>query len=202
MRTARTTLAAALIVGAAAFAQVAPPATAPATQQPPPVGAAPAAPAVPAPVVPLVPLGARIFTTTTGLIFQAVRPDRVVDFEMVIGYLQAAFEKTTDARVREQAKGWRVFKAVEPGPNNTVLYVFVIDPAVAGADYSLGRILSDAYPDQIQEIWKLYMGSLAPNATLLNLTPVQPTSLLTPPSSTPSTTLPPAPPRPGPPATP
>ena len=98
--------------------------------------------------------------------------------------------------------GWRVFKAVEPGPNNTVLYVFVIDPAVAGADYSLGRVLSDAYPDQIQEIWKLYMGSLAPNATLLNLTPVQPTSLLTPPSSTPSTTTPAAPPRPAPPETP
>ena len=200
MRIVRTTLAV-LIMGATASAQVAPPvgAPAPATQAPPPGGVAPV---VPAPVLPLAPLGARTFTTKTGLIFQAVRPDRVVDFEMVIGYLQAALDKTTDARVREQAKGWRVFKSVEPGPNNTVLYVFVIDPAVAGADYSLGRILSDAYPDQIQEIWKLYMGSLAPNATLLNLAPVQPTALLTPPSSTPTPATPAAPPRPAPSPTP
>ena len=106
---------------------------------------------VPAPVVPPLPLGARTFTAKSGLIFNAVRPDRVVDFEMVIGYLQAAFEKSTDARVREQAKGWRVFKATEPGPNGSVLYVFVIDPAVPGADYGLGRILADAYPDQIRE---------------------------------------------------
>ena len=67
-----------------------------------------------------------------------------------------------------------MFKATEPGPNNTVLYVFVIDPTVPGADYGLGRILADAYPDQIEKIWSLYTGSLAPSASLLNLTPVQP----------------------------
>ena len=116
---------------------------------------------MPAPVVPAQPLGARTFTAPAGLMFNTVRPDRVVDFEMVMGYLQAALEKSTDAEVREQAKGWRVFKATEPGPNSTVLYVFVIDPAVPGADYGLGRILADAYPDQIQEIWKLYTGSVA-----------------------------------------
>src|SRR5205085_5881736 len=53
-------------------------------------------------------------------------------------------------------------------------YVFVIDPAIPGADYGLGRILSDAYPDRIQEIWKLYTGALAGGGSLLNLSPVQP----------------------------
>ena len=71
-----------------------------------------------------------------------------------------------------------MFKVTEPGPNNSVMYVFVIDPAIPGAEYGLGRILADAYPDQIQEIWKLYTGSLAPSATLLNLTPLKPTPLL------------------------
>jgi hypothetical protein len=144
-----------------------------------------------------VPLGARAFTATTGVIFNAVRPERIVDFEMVIGYLQAALEKSTDAGVRAQAQGWRVFKATEPGPNGTVLYVFLIDPTVAGADYGLGRILSDAYPDQIQEIWKLYTGALAGGGSLLNLTPVQPPPL---PSLAPPPLTTPAPPRPAPPA--
>jgi hypothetical protein len=119
---------------------------------------------------------ARVFAAGAGLIFNVVRPDRVVDFEMVMGYLQSALEKSTDTRVRAQAAGWRVFKAAEPGPNGTVIYVFLLDPTVGGADYGLGRILSDAYPDQIQDIWKLYTGSLAGGGSLLNLTPVQPSS--------------------------
>ena len=170
----------------------------PAPEQPAPAAAAPAAPGpvVPAPVVPPVPLGARTFTAPTGIIFNAVRPDRVVDFEMVIAYLEAALEKSTDSGVRAQAPGWRVFKAAEPGPNSTVLYMFLIDPTVPGADYGLGRILSDAYPDRIQDIWKLYTGALAGGGSLLNLTPVQPAPLppVTPPLTTPALTPRAAPP--------
>ena len=125
------------------------------------------------PVKPPTPATTRSFTAGTGLIFNAVRADRVVDFEMVIGYLQAALEKSTDPTVRAQAKGWRVFKATEPGPNATVLYVFLLDPTIGGTDYGLGRILSDAYPDQVQDIWKLYTGALAGGGSLLNLAPVQ-----------------------------
>ena len=56
-----------------------------------------------------------------------------------------------------------------------MLYVFLLDPTVMGADYSLGRILADAYPDQtkLQEIWKLYSGSVT-GGSLLNLTPLKP----------------------------
>jgi hypothetical protein len=155
---------------------------------------------IPAPVVAPTPLTARTFLGKAGLIFNAVRPERTVDFELVMGYLQAALAKSTDATVRAQAQGWQVFKATEPGPNGTVLYVFLIDPAVPGAEYGLGRILSDAYPDQIQEIWKLYVGSLAGGGSLLNLTPVTaPATLPTPPSAAPVTTTP-AGPRPAPPA--
>ena len=99
--------------------------------------------------------------------------------------------------MRAQAPGWRVFKAAEPGPNSTVLYMFLIDPTVPGADYGLGRILSDAYPDRIQDIWKLYTGALAGGGSLLNLTPVQPAPL---PPATPPLTTPALPSRPEPPA--
>ena len=138
------------------------------TQTPPVV-----APGVTAPTVPPALLGARTFAAKTGMIFQSVRPERVVDFETVIGYLKAAIEKSTDPAVRAQFQNWRAFKATESGPNGTITYVFVMDPAVPGADYGFGRVLSEAYPDRIQEIWKLYTGSLGPGATLLNLTPVE-----------------------------
>jgi len=163
----------------------APQPTAPATQQP-------GSPAVPAPVVPPAQIAARTFTAPTGMVFHAVRAERVVDFETVVGYLQSALEKSPDPQVRAQAKGWRVFKATEPGPNGTVLYAFLLDPTVPAADYALGPILSDAYPDQIEQIWKLYQGALAGpgSQTLLNLTPVQPPPLPTP-GTAPAATQPP-----------
>lgn len=161
-------------VVSAAAAQVAPPAAPgqpPSTAAPAP-GQVPAAPAA-APAAAPVP---RTFTAPVGLIFHAVRADRVADFEKVVAYLRAALEKSVDPKIRAQATGWRIFKASEPGPNSTVLYVFSFDPTVAGADYSLGRILADAYPDaaQLQEIWKLYQGSTTSGGSLLNLTPVAP----------------------------
>lgn len=194
MRIASTALAA-LLLATAAHAQtmVAPPPVtqapvtqapavqapavqAPVTQVPPapgaPIGTVPptATPVAPVPVVPLLP---RSFTAKTGLLFNTVRPERVLDFETVVGLLKDALLKSTDPAVQAQAQGWRVFKATEPGPNATVLYVFVVDPAIPGADYGLGRILADAYPEKIQEIWKLYQGSVTGGGSLLNLTPVE-----------------------------
>jgi hypothetical protein len=152
--------------------QVAPPGTVPEQQVPAaPSQTAPAAPGAPA--TPLAPL-TRTFTSKAGMLLNTVRPERVKDFETVLWYLQEALKKSTDPTVRAQAEGWKFFRAVEPGPNAVVLYVFVLDPAVPGADYGLGRILSDAYPEQIQEIWKLYQGSVTSGGTLLNLNPVEP----------------------------
>ncbi len=74
----------------------------------------PAAPAVAAPAAPPMP---RTFTAPVGLLFNSVRADRVGDFEKVIAYLQAALEKSTNPTIQAQAKGWRIYKATEPGPN-------------------------------------------------------------------------------------
>jgi hypothetical protein len=128
----------------------------------------PAAPATPAPQP-------RTFTAPVGLLFNTVRADRVDDFEKAMGYLQSALAASTNERVRAQAAGWRIFKATEGAPGGAVLYVFLLDPAVTGADYSLARILADAYPDQtkLREIWKLYDSSVT-GGTLLNLTPLKP----------------------------
>ena len=161
------------VVPAAVLAIVlAPPAVL--AQQKPAPPAAPAGAQKSEPAPPVVTSSVRTFTAPMGIIMNAVRPERVSDFEKVVGYLQTALSASSDATIRAQAQGWRVLKASEPGPNGTVLYVFLFDPAVPGADYGLGRILADAFPDQnkLQEIWKLYTDSLASGGSLLNLTPL------------------------------
>jgi hypothetical protein len=155
----------------AAPGQAAPPGTAP-DQQVPTTSSqtTPAAPGAAAAAA----LLTRTFTAKAGMLFNTVRPERVKDFETVLWYLQEALKKSTDPTVRAQAEGWKFFRAVEPGPNAVVLYVFLLDPAVPGADYGLGRILADAYPEQVQEIWRLYQGSVTGGGTLVNLNAVEP----------------------------
>jgi hypothetical protein len=150
------------------LAQQQPPVT---SAQQPPTTQRPDSPTIAAPTA----SSTRTFTAPTGIILNAVRPERVADFEKLIGYLEAALASSTDPTVRAQAEGWRVLKATETGPNGAVLYVFLFEPTVTGADYGLGRILAAAYPDptKLQEIWKLYTDSLASGGSLLNLTPVK-----------------------------
>lgn len=156
--------------------QVVPPAAeTPAQGQPPVTDPLAAQGAVPPPAAaPVTPPLTRSFTTKAGLLFNTVRPERVADFETVLWYLDQALKSSTDPAVRAQAQGWKVMKATEPGPNASVLYVFVLDPAVPRADYGLGRILADAYPEQVQEIWRMYQGAVTSGGSLLNLTPVEP----------------------------
>ena len=142
--------------------------------------------ACPAPVPPAT-LPARSFTASTGLILYQVQPTRVADFETLLAYLKQALETTTNPTLRSQASGWTMFRVAEPGPNGDVLYAFLIDPAVPCVDYALGPILAEAYPDpaQLQDIWKLYTGSVRSGGTLMNFVPV---TLSAPPSTAPPTT--------------
>jgi hypothetical protein len=166
------------VVFAVLLALIVAPAAPQAQQQPPP----PAAPATTAPP-PATASSSRTFTAPAGMILNAVRPERVADFEKVVGFLRSALAASSNPTVRAQAEGWRVFKASEPGPNGAVVYVFLLDPTVPGADYGLGRILAEAYPDpaKLQEIWKLYTDSLASGGSLLSLTPVKDGGLEAPP---------------------
>ena len=136
------------------------------TSQPPAVPV----PASPGQVTAAVPLPAgRVFASEAGVIFSPIRPDKVVDFEIVLGRIHEALARSTDTVRRQQAAGWKVFKALEPGPNGSVLYVFVMDPAVKGADYTISKILSEAFPAEVQEIYKLYNGAFVGGQSLLNL---------------------------------
>jgi hypothetical protein len=138
---------------------------------------APGAPPAPAPppgqnVVSPPPLG-RVFASEQGLIFNAIRPDKVADFETVLAKLRAALANSKDPVRNQQGWGWKIYKAAEPGPNGSVLYVFVMDPAVKGADYGVAKILAEAYPNEIMDLYRMYTGAFAPaGQTLMNLQPI------------------------------
>ncbi len=160
----------------------------------PPTPGAPPAPA-PANVVAPPPVG-RVFAAEQGIIFNAIRPDKVADFETVIAKLRKALETSKDPLRNQQGWSWKIFKATEPGPNGSVLYVFVMDPAVKGADYGVAKILAEAYPLEIMDLYRMYSSAFATaGQTLLNLGPVpSPGATTTPtiPGAAPTTTTPPA----------
>jgi hypothetical protein len=117
---------------------------------------------------------ARTFTAPIGMLFNTVRPDKTADFEKLVAAVRKTLESSTDAKLQAIAKGLHFYKAAEPGPGNSVLYVFLVDPTVPGEDYGLGRILSSGSTDTaaVQEVWKLYTSSVTGGGSLLNLSPI------------------------------
>ena len=111
----------------------------------------------------------RTFGSEAGLILNPIKPEATADFEMVMGRLKDALAKSEDPRRQEQAAGWKVFKSQEPGPGGSVLYVMVMDPAVPGGEYAVSKILSEAYPTEVQELYQKFSDAYAGGQSLLNL---------------------------------
>ena len=97
----------------ALFAQTAPPAQQPPAQQPP--ATAPAATAQPA-------APKLTFASPAGILLVQIKPDQTAVFEEMAGKLKAGLAKTEDATLKQQAAGFKVYKAAEPFGANA-LYV-------------------------------------------------------------------------------
>jgi hypothetical protein len=137
-----------------AFAQAAPAA------QPP---AAPAAAAQAAPT-------ARTFASDGGMVLNFIKPDKTADFEAVIAKLKEALSKSAKPERKQQAASWKVFKSPDPAAGGNVLYVFIIDPSVKGADYTVSNILAEAFPTEVQALYKQYAEAYASGQNFVNLT--------------------------------
>jgi hypothetical protein len=127
-----------------------------------------AAAAAQAPAAAAAPRG-RLFGADAGMILNTIKPDKVADFEMVIDRVKAALHQSSDPVRKQQAAGWKVFKAVEPGANNTVLYVFWINPAIKDADYTVSKILSEAFPNEVEGLYRKFSESYGGGQTMVNL---------------------------------
>jgi len=53
---------------------------------------------------------------------------------------------------RQQATTWRIFRSAESSRDLSV-YLFMLDPAVAGADYDPVRVLSETLPAEVQGLY-------------------------------------------------
>ncbi len=106
---------------------------------------------------------ARLFDADAdvGIIVNYISATGATDFERVMRRLGDALEASEDAGRREQAAGWRIFKAKEPGPSDSVVYMSFIDPVVAEADYAVTDILNEEFPEQVQGLYETFMGAFA-----------------------------------------
>lgn len=143
-RLAPAICAASLLVASVAGAQTVP-AQQPAPQQP----AAPAAAPAPAAVDP-----GRKFTGQAGILFNVIKADKTADFEQFLGRVKEALERSSDPVRKQQAAGWKVYKAAEPDAKGNILYLYIVDPAVGGADYTVTKIIAEAFPTEAQAIYE------------------------------------------------
>ena len=85
------------------------------------------------------------------MLFNTIKPDKTADFEAVMAKLKEALQKSADPVRKQQAASWKVFKSVEPVQGNA-LYLFVVDPPVKDADYTVSKILAEAFPTEAMDL--------------------------------------------------
>lgn len=112
---------------------------------------------------------ARLFASDAGMVLNFVKPDKTSNFEAVVEKLRQALHKSDKPARKQQARGWKVFRAVEPGANGSVLYLFVMDPVVKDQDYTVSTILAEAFPDEVQQLYKEFADAYASGQNVVNL---------------------------------
>ena len=111
----------------------------------------------------------RVFASDAGMVLNFIKPDKTADFEAVMGKLKEALQKSDHPERKQQAASWKVFKSPDPAAGGNVLYVFVIDPSVKGADYTVSNILAEAFPAEVQALYKQYAEAYASGQNFVNL---------------------------------
>src|SRR5262249_59366526 len=114
-----------------------------------------------------------VFGSDAGMVLNFIKADKTADFESVVGKLKEALQKSEKPERKQQAMSWKVFKSPEPAAGGNALYVFVIDPAVKDADYTVSTILAEAFPQEVQTIFKQYSHSYASGQNFVKLAIVQ-----------------------------
>lgn len=117
-----------------------------------------------------VPSTPRVFSSDAGLVLNFIKSDKTEEFEAVIAKLKEALGTSANPERKEQARSWKVFRSPDPGPAGSVIYVFITDPAVKGADYTVSTILAGAFPPaEVNDLTKQYAGAYAQGQNIVNL---------------------------------
>ncbi len=112
----------------------------------------------------------RVFSAGAGVVLNFIKPDKTADFEVVIAKLKDALQNSENAQRKEQAASWKVYKSTDAGPGGSVLYVYIVDPVIKGADYAVTTILSEAFSgDEQAALFKQYVDSYSTGQNFVNL---------------------------------
>ncbi len=112
---------------------------------------------------------AYMFAGDAAMTLNFIKADKTADFELVMGRLKDALANSEKAGRKQQAASWKIFKAAEPGPSGAVLYVSIVDPVVKGQDYTVSTILNEAFPAEVQALYKTYSDAYV-SQNIVNLT--------------------------------
>ena len=104
-----------------------------------------------------------------GMVFNYIEQGSTGAFEQVMTRLGQVMAESENPERVQQASGWKVYKAIEPGPNNNVLYVWFIDPTVPEADYSVAQILNEEIPNEVQGLYETFNDSFGLGQMPINL---------------------------------
>ncbi len=128
----------------------------PPAQQTPPAAQQQAAPA------------AVTFPGDVAIVLHYIKADKAQDFETSMGKVKEALQKSQSPERKQQATGWKLVKSSDPAGEGQVLYLWIIDPVVKGADYSVGKILSEGVPTEAAQIFKQYADAYAKGQLKIN----------------------------------
>jgi hypothetical protein len=98
------------------------------------------------------------FHAETGLLVFHVRPEATDDFEQVVERLRQGLETTVSQVRRDQASGWRFFRATATA--DAAVYVMLFDPVIRDADYDPVKMLVELAPGEAQPLYERLRGSV------------------------------------------
>ena len=111
----------------------------------------------------------QVFGSDVAWVLNFIKADKTSEFEVVIAKLKEALQKSERPERKQQAVGWRVFKAAEPGPAGSAIYLFLIDPPLKGANYSVATLLKEGFPAESESLQQDFADALAQGQTFINL---------------------------------
>ena len=117
-------------------------------------------------------IATRRFEAPAAMIVNFVQPAQATAFEALTRRLVAALAESEDPQRRAQAAGWTMYRVQETGTNNNTLLVWLLDPAVANANYAVPQLLNELFPAEVQQLYENYNRSFGVGQMVLNLEPV------------------------------
>ena len=113
-----------------------------------------------------------LVSTASAVLLVPVKASLATDYEAAITLLQAAFASSDDEQARQVAAGWKVMKAQEADSKGNVVYLHMLQPAIAGIDYRPSMWMDRLVQDLPVDVLDKYRDALAGPASLLSLTDV------------------------------